>query len=76
LSDNNHYTGAITITPAVRSARRIRQAPETEDARLRVTQTVIDGDEDEVISLVADAIEPACDGFSGHSLVDDIQRLH
>lgn len=75
MSYSNRYTGAITITPPVTAAAVIREAPETQDARLRINRAVTPTDQGEVIVLTADAIEPACDGFSGYSLVEDIQRL-
>lgn len=75
MSYNNHYTGVITITPPVTAAAVIRDVPETQDARLRINRAVTPTDQGEVIVLTADAIEPACDGFSGYNLVQDIQRL-
>ena len=75
MSDENRYTGAITITPPVTAAAVIREAPRTQDARLRIHRAVTPTGQGEVIVLTADAIEPACDGFSGRHLVEDIQRL-
>jgi hypothetical protein len=70
---NNHFTGAITITPPLTWAE-IQTSPPLQDTSLRLVETVTDTETGrtiatQAISIVADT------GFSGFHVVEEIQAL-
>lgn len=74
----NHFTGAITITPPLTWAE-IQDGPKLQDVQLHVREekrtAVLDGAVAEVIVRTCDAIVPLGMEYSGHRLEEDIQAV-
>ena len=72
---DNHFTGAITITPPLTWAE-IRNGPGVSDARIRIVEETVDTETGQNKVLTGDAIVPLEMGtYSGHSVAEDIQTI-
>jgi len=75
---NNHFTGAITITPPLtRKQIREARAENFKDIRFRIVEKQVEFDDGETVTVrtTADAIVPLDIEYSGHNLEDEIQSV-
>lgn len=71
----NHFTGAITITPPLTWAE-IRNGPGVSDVSVRIVEETVDTDTGQNKVLTGDAIVPLPMGrYSGYSVTEDIQAI-
>jgi Family of unknown function (DUF6205) len=75
---DNHFTGAITITPPL-TRKQIREAaPENfKDIRFRIVERQIESDDGETVTVhtTADAVVPFDTTYSGSRLEEEIQSI-
>lgn len=80
MSDNNYYTGEITITPPL-TRSQIAKVQEgfvnITDVKLRVINTEEESNDGNSVTItsIADAIIPLTGTYTGRNIVADIQAL-
>lgn len=75
---DNHFTGAITITPPLtRTQIRYAQTDRLTDVKLRIVEEEVESDDGETVTVrrTADAIVPLDMEYSGRRLEEEIQFL-
>jgi uncharacterized protein DUF6205 len=73
VSDDNTFTGEITVTPAL-TAREIRALPLLHDVGLRIARTSTRTDDGESVIVTAPAITPPKE-WGGNHITEDLQAL-
>lgn len=75
MTYDNHFTGAITISPPLTWAE-IRNGVGVSDVSVRIVEDIVNTETGQTKVLTGDAIVPLEMGtYTGHSVVEDIQAI-